>query len=237
MGSSDAGRRMVARHRSVSRFNGGTELPVNAIALVEHAVKRAESDILATARADGAKSERYIFLADCFLADCLLNWGTNWLNPFVEGIAIAGEFWHGDGGKTSVQKFVVGIDALWVEIFGSEFACEHQRPVHNGGQRGVIRHGLQMQAHGQLYIHAVAIFPGAVNFRVAGGFQLLFGLERLAVEGKARAVGPVRNAYVQGEASGRFCLNEQSSAGFVGKASFLPQDDTSFPPIHFRSEK
>src|SRR5580658_4253809 len=102
MGSSDAGRRMVARHRSVSGFNGGAELPVNTIALVEHAVKRTESNVLRTARADGAKSERYIFLADCFLADCLLNRGTNRLNPFLEGVAIAREFWHGDGGKTSV---------------------------------------------------------------------------------------------------------------------------------------
>src|ERR1700722_20770775 len=133
MGSSDAGRRMVARHRFGSRFNGGAEFPVNAIALVEHAVKRTESNVLRTARVHSAKSERCIFLADCFLADCLVNWGTDRLNPFVEGVAVAGEFGHGEGGKTSVQKFVVGIDALRVEIFSAEFTGEHQRAVHNGG--------------------------------------------------------------------------------------------------------
>ena len=88
--------------REYSCISGSAEPPVNAIALIEQSVEGAESDVCGTARAHGAKSERYIFLADCFLADCLLNWGTNRLNPFVEGIAIAGEFWHGDGGKTSV---------------------------------------------------------------------------------------------------------------------------------------
>src|SRR3984957_20848067 len=108
MGSSDAGRRMVARHRFGSRFNGGAEFPVNAIALVEHAVKRTESNVLRTARVHSAKSERCIFLADCFLADCLVNWGTDRLNPLVGAVVAAGEFGNGGGGQPSVQKFLDG---------------------------------------------------------------------------------------------------------------------------------
>src|SRR5271167_1244502 len=99
-----------------SSLNGSAEAPINRVALVEQAVEGAESDVFRTTRAYSAKSEWFILRA-------------NRLNPFVEGIPVAREFGHGDGGKTAVQNFVVGIDARGVEILGAEFAREHERPV------------------------------------------------------------------------------------------------------------
>ena len=42
------------------------------------------------------------------------------LNPFVEGVAVAGKFGHSSGRKTSVEKFIVGIDAFRVETCRAE---------------------------------------------------------------------------------------------------------------------
>jgi hypothetical protein len=94
-------------------LNGSAEAPVNTVSLAEEAVEGTESDLFNMTAAHGAKSERSIFCADR-------------LNPFVEGVpVVTGEFRHGDGRKTSVEKFVVGIDALRVEILVAEFAGEH----------------------------------------------------------------------------------------------------------------
>jgi hypothetical protein len=109
-----------ARGPEHSSIDGSAEAPINAVALIEQAVEGTESDVFRTARAYGAKTERFIFRS-------------HRLNPFFEGIPVAGEFGHGNGRKSAVQKFVVGINAFRVEILSAEFAGQHQRAIHNSG--------------------------------------------------------------------------------------------------------
>jgi len=101
--------RLEALAASDSSINGAGEAPVDAVALVEEAIERTESDVFRTARTHGVKRERFVFQAER-------------LNPFVEGVAIAGEFGHGDGRKTAMENFIFGINALGIEILGAEFA-------------------------------------------------------------------------------------------------------------------
>jgi hypothetical protein len=98
--------------------NRGAKAPVNAVSLVKQTVEGTEGDIFRTSRVHSAKSKRSIFRAYR-------------LNPFVESVVVAGKFGHRGGGKTSVQKFIVGIDTLRVEIFRAEFACKHHGTIHN----------------------------------------------------------------------------------------------------------
>src|SRR6202034_3205055 len=98
--------------REHSCISGGAEPPVNAIALVEQSVEGAESDVCRTARAHGAKSERFVFPRLIIRADRL--------NPFLQAIAVTGQFRHGDRGKAAVQNLVVGIKALGIEILSAQ---------------------------------------------------------------------------------------------------------------------
>ena len=103
-----------------------------------------------------------------------------------------------------MEKFVLRVEAFGVEVLSAEFSGEDKGAVHNRGEVCVIGNGLQMQAHGKLHIHPIAIFPVAINFCVAGGCELLVGLEGLAIDREADVFGPIRNADLQAERHGRF---------------------------------
>src|SRR5580692_2188483 len=109
--------------REYSCISGSAEPPVNAIALIEQSVEGAESDVCGTARAHGAKSERFIVPR--------LTIRANRLNPFLQAIAVARQLRHGQRGKAAVQNLVVGIEALGIEILSAQFACEHHRTVQD----------------------------------------------------------------------------------------------------------
>ena len=71
-------------------------MPVDAVALVKEAVERAEDNVIWAACIHGVKSERFVR-------------GSYGLNPFFEGVAIAGQLGDGDRRETAMQKFVLRI--------------------------------------------------------------------------------------------------------------------------------
>src|ERR1700691_1350904 len=74
--------------REHSCIGGGAEPPVNAIALVEQSVEGAQSNVCRTARAHGAKSERFVIPR--------LTIRARRLNPFLQTIPVARQFRHGN---------------------------------------------------------------------------------------------------------------------------------------------
>ena len=144
----------------------------------------------------------------------------------LEGIGLPFD-WGEPAGGVLLSGFEHGyeVSLIWVrDIFLAKVAGQYEGAIADSDPVGVIWHGVEAKLEGQVYIHAVPIFPLAEQFDVGARITWCRNLTPVDADTQLPGLEPLWIADFELQVNRLLATEHEAGFLLLGKAGFLTDD-------------